>query len=115
MDRNGPNEIKLDGYRLEVVRSVGKATLYSRRQNVLNQQFPYIATPLNDLPDDTVIDGELTLLYHAFDILIHKGRCLTELWLTERQSILSGVIKPGEHVALSQVWIDRRGDRGHWR
>jgi hypothetical protein len=29
-------EIKLDGYRLEVVRSGGKTTLYSRRQNLQN-------------------------------------------------------------------------------
>jgi bifunctional non-homologous end joining protein LigD len=45
----GPNltyEIKLDGYRLEVVRSGGKTTLYSRRQNVLTQRFPYIAKAL---------------------------------------------------------------------
>jgi ATP-dependent DNA ligase len=55
-------EIKLDGYRLEVVRSAGKTTLYSRRQNVFNQKFPYIAAALNGLPDGTVIDGELVAL-----------------------------------------------------
>src|ERR1700691_5554163 len=48
-------EIKLNGYRLEVVRSAGKTTLYSRRQNVLNQKFHYIATALKDLPEDTGI------------------------------------------------------------
>jgi ATP-dependent DNA ligase len=86
-------EIKLDGYRLEVVRSAGRTTLYSRRKNVLNQRFHFIATALKDLPNDTVIDGELValgpdgrpdfnllqnfrsaasrILYYAFDILIH--------------------------------------------
>jgi ATP-dependent DNA ligase len=39
-------EIKLDGYRLEAVRSEGKTTLYSRRQNVLNGKFPYTGRPL---------------------------------------------------------------------
>ena len=80
---------------------------------------------MKDLPGDTVIDGELValgpdgrpdfnllqnfrsaesrILYYAFDILIHKGRDLTELPLSERRAILSTVIKPGEHVALSQV------------
>src|ERR1700691_5599154 len=109
-------EIKPDGYRLEVVRSAGKKTLYSRRQNVLNQKFPYIATALKDLPDDTVIDGELValgpdgrpdfnllqnfrsaesrIIYYAFDILIHNKRNLTELPLSERRSILSSVIEP---------------------
>jgi ATP-dependent DNA ligase len=32
-------ELKLDGYRLEVVRTEGETTLYSRRRNVLNQKF----------------------------------------------------------------------------
>ena len=89
-------EIKLDGYRLEVVRRGRETTLYSRRQNVFNQKFPYIAAALKDLPDDTVIDGEVVAIgpdgrpdfnllqnfrsaesrihYYAFDILIHKGR-----------------------------------------
>jgi hypothetical protein len=51
-------EIKLDGYRLEVVRRGRETTLYSRRQNVFNQKFPSIAAGLQNLPDDTVIDGE---------------------------------------------------------
>ena len=32
-------EIKLDGYRLEAVRSAGETILFSRRENVLNQKF----------------------------------------------------------------------------
>jgi ATP-dependent DNA ligase len=32
-------EIKLDGYRLEGVRKSRTTTLYSRRENVLNQKF----------------------------------------------------------------------------
>ena len=118
-------EIKLDGYRLEVVRRGRDVTLYSRRQNVFNKKFPNIAEALKDLPDDTVIDGEVVAIgadgrpdfnllqnfrsaesrihYYAFDILIHDGRRITELPLSERRKILSSVIEPGEHVALSQV------------
>jgi DNA ligase D-like protein (predicted ligase) len=118
-------EIKLDGYRLEVVRSAGKTTLYSRRQNVFNQKFPYIAEALNGLPNETVIDGELVAIgqdgrpdfnllqnfrsaesrihYYAFDILVHKGQRLTQLPLSKRRAIMSAVIEPGEHVTLSQV------------
>jgi ATP dependent DNA ligase domain len=55
-------EIKLDGYRLEAVRNGRMTTLYSRRENVLNQRFTYIATALQDLPNKTVIDGELVAL-----------------------------------------------------
>jgi DNA ligase D-like protein (predicted ligase) len=118
-------EIKLDGYRLEVVRSGRMTMLYSRRENVLNQRFPHIAIALQDLPNETVIDGELVALapdgrpdfhllqnfrstesrivYYAFDILVHEGRRLTDLPLLERRAILSRVVEPGEHVALSQV------------
>jgi ATP-dependent DNA ligase len=107
------------------VRSAGRTTLYSRRWNVLNQKFHYVATALKALPDETVIDGELVALgydcwpdfnllqnfrsaesrivYYAFDILIHERRNLTQLPLSERRAILSGVIEPGEHVALSEV------------
>ena len=55
-------ELKLDGYRLEAVRAGGETTLYSRRRNILNQKFPYIASALNFLPEDTVIDGELVAM-----------------------------------------------------
>jgi DNA ligase D-like protein (predicted ligase) len=118
-------EIKLDGYRLEVVRRGRETALYSRRQNVLSQKFPQIAAALKDLPADTVIDGEVVAIgadgrpdfnllqnfrsseshihYYAFDILIHQGRRITELPLSERRKILSTVVEPGEHVALSQV------------
>jgi DNA ligase D-like protein (predicted ligase) len=118
-------ELKLDGYRLEVVRLDGETTLYSRRRNVLNQKFPYIASALDFLPDGTVIDGELVAMgpdghpsfnllqnfrsaesritYYTFDILVHKGRDLTMLPLSERRRILRTVIKPSGHVALSEV------------
>jgi bifunctional non-homologous end joining protein LigD len=118
-------EIKLDGYRLEVLRSGGKTTLYSRRQNVLTQRFPYIAEALEGLPAGTVVDGELVALgpngrpnfnllqnfrsaesrivYYAFDILIHKDRDLTALPLSERRAILGSLIEPSDHLALSQV------------
>jgi ATP-dependent DNA ligase len=45
-------EIKLDGFRLEAVKKKGESTLFSRRGNILNRKFPYIATALKGLPDD---------------------------------------------------------------
>jgi ATP-dependent DNA ligase len=80
---------------------------------------------LKDLPDETVIDGELVALgpdgrpdfnllqnfrsaesrivYYPFDILIYKQRNLTQLPLSERRAILSNAIEPREHVAVSEV------------
>ena len=118
-------EIKLDGYRLEAVRSGGKTTLYSRRKNVLNKKFPYIASALDSLPDDTVVDGELVALdsdgrpnfnmlqnfrsaeahihYYAFDILVRKNKDLTQLPLSKRREILHSVVKQSDHVEHSAV------------
>jgi hypothetical protein len=80
-------------YRLEAVRNTKEGTHYSRRQNVLNDRFGYIATSLEYLPSGTVIDGEVgpnghtdfyllqrfrsaqsNIVYYAFDILVHEHR-----------------------------------------
>ena len=55
-------EIKLDGFRLEPVKNDNEVVLYSRRGNVLNRKFPYIASALESLPNGTVIDGEVVAL-----------------------------------------------------
>jgi DNA ligase D-like protein (predicted ligase) len=118
-------EIKLDGYRLEAVRSVGRTILFSRRGNVLNKKFGFIAEALNHLPDGTVIDGEPVALgpdgspnfnllqnfrsaesqisYFVFDILVFKSRDLTRMPLSERRKILRSVIRPSEHIGISEV------------
>jgi len=47
------------GYRLEVVKNSEETILYSRRRNILNKKFSYIADALKKLPDGTIVDGEL--------------------------------------------------------
>ena len=118
-------EIKLDGFRLEAVKSRGTTTLYSRRGNVLNRKFPYIAQALSALPDLTVLDGELVAIdsdgrsnfsllqnfrsaeyqihYYVFDILIRKGKQLTHLPLEERRAILDTVVPRNDHIDISAV------------
>ncbi len=118
-------EIKLDGYRIEAVKSGSEVTLYSRRQTVFNGKFGYIAAGLKFLPEGTVIDGELValgadgrpdfnllqnfrsaqsrIMYYVFDILVLKNRDLTRLPMSERRELLQQVLEPNEHVALSQV------------
>jgi ATP-dependent DNA ligase len=98
-------EIKLDGFRLQAVKKNGETTLYSRRGNILNRKFHYIATALKKLPDNTVLDGELVALdskgksdfgllqnfrsaeskihFYAFDILVHKGKDVSQLPLVK--------------------------------
>ena len=116
-------EIKLDGFRLEAVKTDGKVTLYSRRGNVLNQKFPYIAAALSGIPEGTIIDGELVALdqegrsvfnllqnyrsaesqihFYAFDLLVHKGQDLTSLPLSERRKRLEKMLRTDDHISLS--------------
>src|ERR1700733_12799482 len=118
-------EIKLDGYRLEAVKAKGKVKIYSRRKNVLNEKFGYIAEALKRLPDDTVLDGELVALddekrsnfnllqnfrsaelrihYYAFDVLTHKGKSLLEKPLAQRREILAKILPRNKHISLSAV------------
>jgi bifunctional non-homologous end joining protein LigD len=59
---NWTYELKLDGYRLQVVKASGKVILYSRRRIDLTKRFEYVAKSLASVSDDTVIDGELVAL-----------------------------------------------------
>jgi ATP-dependent DNA ligase len=105
-------EIKLDGYRAVAVKSGSAVSLFSRRRKSFNAQYPYLIEALRDLPEGTVLDGEVVALddaghpnfnllqrfrseapriaYFIFDLLIYKGRDLTRLPLTERRAWLKG-------------------------
>src|ERR1044071_5437577 len=61
----GPNwsyELKFDGYRMLVVKRARRVTLYSRRGNVLNAQYPELATAFDFLPDNSIVDGEVVAI-----------------------------------------------------
>jgi ATP-dependent DNA ligase len=117
-------EIKLDGFRLEAIKKRGETTLYSRRGNILNRKFHYIATALKTLPDNTVLDGELVALdskgktdfgllqnfrsaeskihFYVFDILVLKGKDVSQLPLDARREARA-------------AWQDPAPQRSHQR
>jgi bifunctional non-homologous end joining protein LigD len=55
-------EIKLDDYRALGIKSDGGVWLQSRRNNSFNRHYPLIVEALGDLPEDTVVDGEVVAL-----------------------------------------------------
>src|SRR5262245_56705648 len=91
-------EVKFDGYRCLAGRDASSVTLWSRRGNLFTTQFPHIAHACEQLPSDTLIDGEIValdtsgrvsfnllqhhrskaqaLLFYAFDVLIYRCRSL---------------------------------------
>jgi hypothetical protein len=117
-------EIKLDGWRMEAVKTGGRVTLYSRRGKVLNAQFGSIASALQDLADETVIDGEIVavdeegrpnfnllqnfrsaganVMYFVFDVMMHKGQDFTQWPLSERRSILRSIVGAEGQIAMSE-------------
>jgi len=108
-------EVKLDGYRAIAVKSAGTLNLFSRRQNSFNRQYPLVFEALADLPDNTVIDGEVValdetgrpdfnllqhyraeasrLFYFVFDLLIYESRDFRQLPLMERRRILTSTLR----------------------
>jgi DNA ligase D-like protein (predicted ligase) len=108
-------EVKFDGYRAIAVTSAGRLNLFSRRRNSFNGQYSLVFEALADLPDNTVIDGEVVALnesgrpdfnllqhyraeasrihYFVFDLLVYNNRDLTQLPLIERRQIMKSVLK----------------------
>lgn len=54
-------EIKLDGVRAIAVKSGGTVTLFSRKRKPF-AQYPQIVDALRELPEGTVLDGEIVAL-----------------------------------------------------
>ncbi len=121
-------EMKLDGYRLLVMKERGVATLFSRRGNVMNSQYPRIAAAFSFLPNATIVDGELVVLddqgkpsfaalqkhrfstgalhFYAFDLLAYQGKDLRRLPLVDRRHLLEEFALQGmrDPVRLSAVF-----------
>jgi bifunctional non-homologous end joining protein LigD len=121
-------ELKLDGYRVLVLKSRGNVTLFSRRGNNLSNIYPTITRAFTFLPDNTMVDGELVVLdelgrpsfsalqksrftpdalhFYVFDLLAYQGRDLRKLPLVERRELLEGYVLKGmrDPIRLSAVF-----------
>ena len=70
-------EIKLDGYRAQAIKSGGKVQLRSRNDNDFTERYAPITSALRAMPDETVLDGEVTALDEegrpSFNLLQNYG------------------------------------------
>jgi bifunctional non-homologous end joining protein LigD len=108
--------LKLDGYRALAIKTAGKVHLRSRNDNDFNARYPRIVKALADLPDETVIDGEIVALdehgrpsfnslqnygsagaplhFFIFDVLILKGKDVMGDPLMRRRELIEEHILP---------------------
>lgn len=125
-------EMKWDGYRAIGTKRGDDVQLYSRNNLDFRTKYPEITEALVDLPDGTVIDGEIVavdkdgrphferlqnwsrnkegeLRYYAFDLLWFKGHDVREATLLERKQLLRDCLKKqsaivySDHVATKGV------------
>jgi DNA ligase D-like protein (predicted ligase) len=109
-------ELKLDGYRAIAFRRNGNVRLRSRNDHDFNGRYPAVVQALEQLPDNTVIDGEIVafdqegrpsfnalqnygsapapVVYYVFDVLVLSGNDLRREPLHKRRELLEKKVLP---------------------
>ena len=133
--RDGPGwlfEIKLDGYRAIAAKADGRVNLFSRRRKSFDHHYPLIVEALVELPDGTVVDGEIVALddsgrpdfnllqnfrseaqhihFFIFDLLILKNRDLTGLPLSERRKLLKPLKLDSARIRIAEQFEAKATD-----
>src|ERR1039457_4834434 len=123
-------EVKFDGYRALAIKSGGQVRLRSRNDKDFTGRYPGVVAALRQLPDETVIDGEVVALdaggkpvfsllqnggtdvhFYAFDVLMLSGKDVTDEPLVKLWDLLENHILPKlrEPVRCSPVLEASRG------
>jgi DNA ligase D-like protein (predicted ligase) len=109
-------QLKLDGYRAIAFKSGGRLHLRSRNDNDFSQRYASVMRGLEQLPDETVIDGEIValdhtgrpsfnalqnfewgsgaLVYYVFDVMLLNGRDVMKEPLDARRELLERKVLP---------------------
>jgi bifunctional non-homologous end joining protein LigD len=117
-------ELKLDGYRAQVIRDSKGVRILSRNGKDLTKKHPSVVRDINEaLASDTALDGELVafddsghlsfnalqnatretnVVFFAFDVLVSEGKDLKTLPLRARKDLLNRIVHSNAHVQLSE-------------
>ena len=109
-------QLKLDGYRAIAFKTGGNTHLRSRNDNDFSIRYPGVVKGLANLPDETVLDGEVIaldddgrpsfsilqnygsskapVLYFVFDVMVLAGRDVMKEPLEARRELLEKKILP---------------------
>jgi ATP-dependent DNA ligase len=119
-------EVKWDGFRAIALKTGGLVHLRSRNDKDFNGKYPAIVNSLADMPDETVLDGEVVgldenarpsfnalqnfvpgktpVLFYVFDVMVLAGADLMRDTLTaRRQHLLKVLAKLQEPIRESSV------------
>jgi hypothetical protein len=121
---NATEELKHDGYRAIAFKSDGKLYLRSRNNKDFADRYPKLLKGLEELPDETVIDGEVVafdefgrpsfnvlqnsatgnLVYYIYDVMVLAGKDVMAEPLDKRRGLLEKKVLPTltEPVRYSQ-------------
>jgi bifunctional non-homologous end joining protein LigD len=109
-------QLKLDGYRAIAFKTGNRLHLRSRNDNDFSRRYAAVVRGLANLPDETVIDGEIvaldekgrpsfnalqnflgsqtTIVYYVFDVMVLAGRDVSRETLTARRELLEREVLP---------------------
>jgi bifunctional non-homologous end joining protein LigD len=109
-------QLKLDGYRAIAFKTGGTLHLRSRNDSDFSRRYPAVLPGLADLPDETILDGELVafdeegrpsfgalqnaapghiaVIYYVFDLLMLAGKDVMAEPLERRRALLEARVLP---------------------
>jgi bifunctional non-homologous end joining protein LigD len=108
-------QLKFDGYRAIAFKTGGKIHLRSRNDNDFTMRYPAVVRGLANMPDETVVDGEVvaidekgrpsfnalqnltpgtSIVYFVFDVMVLGGRDVTADTLAKRRELLERKVLP---------------------
>ena len=102
-------EIKKNGWRCGVYRDSG-LTLWTRHKTVIHEPLAALRDSLMAVPENTILDGELIHFrtkdikgaLYLFDILVLRGRQITDLPLADRRKHLEDIAVKLSGIPLAE-------------